>query len=115
VFGSDNKLSLLEGPSLEAKIGTPWVQVNRPKRAYADGVRIDTDASAWFATVSTRESLALADPVRERPESGPNAERFAPCRASGRYHQVMVRIAAGDPWTYAQAVEPMLRDAEGLR
>lgn len=115
VFGADNKLSLLEGPSLEAKIGTPWVQAGRPKRAYADGVRIDTDASAWFATVSTRESIALADPARTRPETGPNAERFAPCRASGRYHQVNVRIAAGDPWTYAQAVEPMLRPAEGMR
>lgn len=115
VFGLDNKLSLLEGPSLEAKIGTPWVQAGRPKRAYADGVRIDTDASAWFATVSTRESLALADAERARPETGPNAERFAPCRASGRYHQVTVRIAAGDQWTYAQAVEPMVRAAEGMR
>lgn len=115
VFGLDNKLSLLEGPSLEAKIGTPWVQAGRPKRAYADGVRIDTDASAWFAAVSTRESLALSDAERARPETGPNAERFAPCRASGRYHQVTVRIAAGDSWTYAQAAEPMLRAAEGMR
>lgn len=115
IFGLDNKLSLLEGPNLEAKIGTPWVQAGRPKRAYADGVRIDTDASAWFATVSTRESLALADAARSRPETGPNAERFAPCRASGRYHQVTVRIAAGDQWTYAEAVEPMVRAAEGMR
>lgn len=115
VFGADNRLALLEGPSLEAKIATAWVQAARPNRAYADGVRVDTDASAWFATVSTRESLAQADAARARPESRPNAERFAPCRASGRYHQVNVRIAAGDAWTYAQAVEPLLRSAEGMR
>ncbi|TXN43591.1 hypothetical protein [Methylobacterium sp. WL7] len=115
VFGADNRLALLEGASLEARIGTAWVQTGRPRRAYADGVRVDTDAAAWFATVSTRESLAVTDAPRPRPESAPNKERFAPCRASGRYHQVDVRIAAGDPWTYAQAVEPMLRSAEGMR
>lgn len=115
LFGTDNRLALLEGPSLEARIETPWVQAARPKRAYADGVRLDSDANAWFATVATRESLGATDPARWRPESAPNAERFAPCRASGRYHKVKARILAGDPWTYAQAVEPLLRDAEGMR
>jgi hypothetical protein len=115
VFGLDNRLSILEGPSLEALIETPYLQVGRPRRAYSNGVRVDTDASAWFATVSTRESLAVADAPRARPESRPNAERFAPCRASGRYHNARIRISAGDQWTYAQAVEPDLRAAEGLR
>jgi hypothetical protein len=114
VFGTDNALSLFEGPSLEATIQTPWAQIARPNRAYSNGVRIDSDAQAWFAAVSTRESLAVTDMGRERPESSPNAERFAPCRASGRYHQVKVRIPAGDPWTYAQAVEPMVVP-EGMR
>ncbi len=44
--------------------------------------------------------------VRWRPESAPNAERFAPCRASGRYHRTRVRIPAGTAWSYASAVEP---------
>ena len=114
LFGLDNKLALLAGPSLEATIGTADAQLARPARAYARGVRVDTDADQWFATVGTRESLGASVPVRPRPETGPNAERFAPCHASGRYHRVTVRIAAGDPWTYATGVEP---DAvsEGLR
>jgi hypothetical protein len=114
VFGTDNALSLMEGPSLPATIGTPWAQIGRPNRAYSNGVRIDTDANSYTATVATRESLALGDVARARPASGPNKERFCPCRASGRYHQVTVSVAAGDAWTYAQAVEPMLV-AEGMR
>lgn len=115
LFGTDNRLALFEGPSLEATIQTPFAQTLRPKRAYADGVRVDTDAAAWFATVGTRESLSISEATRWRPESSPNAERVAPCRASGRYHTAQVRIPAGTRWTYAQAVEPMIRPAEGLR
>jgi hypothetical protein len=115
VFGADNRLALLEGPSLEARIETAWVQIGRPQRAYADGVRIDTDAAAWSTIVSTRESLAIGDAERARPETSPNKERFAPCRASGRYHKVRARIPAGTKWTYAQAVEPLIRSAEGMR
>ncbi|MET3483116.1 hypothetical protein [Methylobacterium sp. 1973] len=106
VWGIDNKLALLEGPSMEAVIGTADAQLSRPRRTYARGVRVDTDADRWFARVGTRESLAISVPVRWRGESPPNAQRFAPCHASGRYHRVEVRIPAGDPWTYATGVEP---------
>lgn len=114
VFGLDDKLALLEGPSLEAQMETADVQIARPGRAYCRGVRVDTDADRWFAKVGTRESLAIGTPVRFRPETAPNFSRFAPCHASGRYHRVHVRIPAGDAWTYAQAVEPD-GTAEGMR
>lgn len=106
VWGMDNKLALLEGPSMAATICTPDAQLARPNRTYARGVRIDTDADAWTARVGTRESLGVSVPVRWRPASGPNRQRFAPCHASGRYHRVEVDIAAGDGWTFVTAVEP---------
>jgi len=106
VWGTDNRLALLEGPSMAATIGTPDAQLARPNRTYARGVRVDTDADAWTARVGTRESLGASVQVRWRDPSGPNRERFAPCHASGRYHRVEVEIAAGDGWTYATGVEP---------
>jgi hypothetical protein len=106
VFGTDNRLALLEGPSMAATIGTADALLSRPNRTYARGVRVDTDADKWTARVGTRESLSAAEPVRWRDPTGPNRQRFAPCHASGRYHRVEVSIAAGDPWTYASAVEP---------
>ncbi|MBA9063133.1 hypothetical protein GGQ91_002521 [Methylobacterium fujisawaense] len=106
VWGTDNRLALLEGPSMEALIATPDAMLSRPRRTYARGVRVDTDADAWFAQVGTRESLGVSVPVRFRAESPPNRERIACCHASGRYHRVQVRIPAGDAWTYATAIEP---------
>jgi hypothetical protein len=106
VWGTDNRLALLEGPSMEALISTPDAMLARPGRTYARGVRADTDADQWFAQVGTRESLGVSVPVRWRSESGPNRERFAPCHASGRYHRAQLRIAAGDGWTYATGFEP---------
>lgn len=106
LWGADNRLALLEGPSMAATICTPDALLSRPNRTYARGVRVDTDADTWTATVGTRESLNVSQPVRWRAASRPNRQRFAPCQASGRYHRVQVDIAAGDPWTYATAVEP---------
>ncbi|WP_345820110.1 hypothetical protein ABC766_29370 [Methylobacterium fujisawaense] len=106
VWGTDNRLALLEGPSMEALVGTPDAMLSRPNRTYARGIRVDTDAERWFAAVGTRESLGASTAVRWRPETGPNVERVAPCHASGRYHRVQVRIPAGDPWTYVTAIEP---------
>ncbi|MFB0490191.1 hypothetical protein ABIE45_002777 [Methylobacterium sp. OAE515] len=106
VWGTDNRLALLEGPSMAATICTPDAQLSRPNRTYARGVRVDADADAWTAQVGTRENLGVSTPVRWRQPSGPNRERFAPCHASGRYHRVQVVIPAGDPWTYATGVEP---------
>ncbi|MDP4005065.1 hypothetical protein [Methylobacterium sp. NEAU K] len=106
IWGTDNRLALLEGPSMAATICTPDAQLSRPNRTYARGVRVDTDADTWTAQVGTRESLGASTLVRWRSPSGPNRERFAPCHASGRYHRVQVAIPAGDPWTYATAVEP---------
>lgn len=105
VWGMDNRLALLEGPSMEATIGTADAQLARPQRAYVRGVRADADADSWFVQVGTRESLGASTPVRWRPESPPNRQRFAPCHASGRYHRGQVRIPAGDPWTYATGIE----------
>lgn len=105
-FGLDNRLSLLEGPSLEALIETADAQLARPRRAYARGLRPDTDADSWTAAVGTRESLGSSVLVRWRSETKPNTQRFAPCHASGRYHRARLRIAAGDAWTYATAIEP---------
>jgi hypothetical protein len=114
VFGLDNKYALLQGPSLEATLETCDAQLARPARAYARGVRLDSDADNWFVSVGTRESLAKSVPVRWRTETAPNAERFAYCHASGRYHRARVRIQAGDAWTYAKSVEPDAV-AEGMR
>lgn len=103
---ADNRLGLLTGPALEAFIETPDAMLARPNRAFLRGLRLDADADDWRASVGTRESLAQSVPVRWRPESAPNFERFAPCRASGRYHRTRVRIPAGTAWSYASAVEP---------
>ncbi|MGV7034846.1 hypothetical protein [Methylobacterium symbioticum] len=106
VMTADNRLGLLTGPSLEALFETPDAMLARPNRAFMRGVRLDSDADDWRAAIGTRESLGKSVPVRWRAETGPNAERFAPCRASGRYHRARVRIPAGTAWSYASGIEP---------
>lgn len=106
VMTADNRLGLLNGPTLEALFETPDAMLARPNRAFLRGVRLDSDADDWRAAVGTRESLGRSVPVRWRDETGPNAQRFAPCRASGRYHRAHIRIPAGAAWSYASGIEP---------
>jgi len=114
VITADNRLSTLTGPPLEARIETAEAMLARPDRAYVRGLRVDTDADDWRVRVGTRETLRQSESPRLRDETAPNAEGFAPCHASGRYHRARVRIPAGTAWSYASAVEP---DAgkEGIR
>jgi hypothetical protein len=114
LFTADNRLSILTGSALEALIETPDAMLARPNRAYARGLRINTDANDWRAQVGTRETLRQNDPVRFRAETAPNAEQFAPCHASGRYHRARLRVPAGVAWSYASGVEPDVA-TEGMR
>ena len=111
---ADNRLALLTGAPLEASLATADAMLARPNRAFARGVRLDADADDWRVAVGARETLRQADPVAYRPETAPTVERFAPCRVSGRYHRIRVRIPAGTPWSYATAVE-VDATAEGRR
>lgn len=111
---SDNRLSLLTGQPLEAVIETADAMLARPNRAFARGIRLDSDADDWRAQVGTRETLRRADPVAWRPETAPTFSRFAPCRASGRYHRIRARIPAGTEWTQATGFE-VDATAEGMR
>lgn len=106
-FGvKDNTLALHEGPSLEALIETCDGQLSRPNRTYLRGARPDTDANAFFMAIGTREALGVGTQVRWRDETPPNRQRVCYAQASGRYHRARLRIPAGDPWTYARAIEP---------
>lgn len=111
---ADNRLALLTGTPLEATLATADAMLARPNRAFARGVRLDSDADDWRAAVGARETLRQTDAVSYRPETTPTVERFAPCRASGRYHRIRVRIPASTPWSYASGVE-VDATAEGLR
>ena len=111
---ADNRLALLNGPSLEAMFETAEAMLFRPNRAWIDGIRLDSDADDWRVAVGARESASRSTPVQYRPETGPNVERIAPCRSSGRYHRARVRIPAATAWSYASAIEPSARP-EGAR
>ena len=111
---SDNRLSLLTGPPLEATVETADAMLARPSRAFARSVRFDSDADDWRAAVGVRESLAQSVAIRWQPETAPTVERRAPCRASGRYHRIRARVPAGTAWSYASAFE-VEATAEGLR
>ncbi|SFG64959.1 hypothetical protein [Methylobacterium gossipiicola] len=106
VITADGRLALLNGPALEAVMQTSEAMIFRPQRTFARGVRLSGDADDWRAVIGTREKPAVSEPVRWRPETRPNTQGFAPCRASGRYHRARIRIPAGVPWTYAAAIEP---------
>ena len=111
---ADRRLSLLTGPPLEAALESADAMLARPARGFARGVRLDSDADDWRARVGTRETLRQTEAVRWRSETAPNHERFAPCRASGRYHRIGVRVPAGTAWSYASGVE-VDATAEGMR
>ena len=114
VMTTDNRLAVLDGAPLEAVVQTPDAMLARPNRAFVRGVRLDTDADDWRVTMGVRESLGASTPMRWLTESGPTVERYAPARASGRYHRARVRIPAGTTWSYVSAIEPDAT-AEGSR
>jgi hypothetical protein len=102
-FGADNKMSFFEGSQLEATLETPDFLAARPNQAFVNGVRIDSDASAIYAAVAVRQSLA--DAVTWKTETAPNRRRFCPTRARGRYHRAKVRIPNDTTWTYVSGIE----------
>ena len=114
IMTADNRLSLMTGPPLEAIAETPDAMLSRPSRSFVRGMRVDTDADDWRVQVGVRETLRQSEAVVWRPESSPNPERMAPCRAGGRYHRARIRIPAATAWSYLSGIEPEAT-AEGGR
>lgn len=107
----DHKIGYFNGANLEATLETAE-QAAEPRRMYVSGVRPITDAATVYCSVSKRERQG--DAVSYTAETLVNTQGISPQRASTRYARGKVRIPAGETWTFASGVEPIVRQ-EGLR
>lgn len=112
VFGTDNKLSNLTGPFLEAKFETPDTQLVPGSRAYISGITPVIDANEMFAQIGSRERLG--DTLTFTGEEAMESTGQIPIVASGRYLRARIRIPSGVSWFLAQGVDPILA-ADGSR
>jgi hypothetical protein len=103
LFNTVNTMNFLEGENLEATIETADAMVARPNRAFIRGVRLDSDATSFFARIGTKEQLS--ETTTWTAESQPSITGFAPFRITGRYQRGKIRIPAGTTWTYAAQFE----------
>lgn len=107
----DHKIGYFNGANLEATLETAE-QASEPSRMFFSGLRPVTDAATVYCSLSKRERQG--DAVSTSSETATNAQGFSPQRTSTRYARAKVRIPAGETWTFASGVVPLVKQ-EGLR
>ena len=112
VFGTDNKMSNLTGPLLEATFETGDFQPVDQSRAFVSGVSPIVESEKAFVAVSAREKLS--DKVVFKTEESVNSFGLAPAHASGRYLRARTRIPAAETWFLSQGIDPEIQ-SDGVR
>ena len=112
IFGSDDKLSNLTGPFLEALLETADAQLNPGGRTYISGITPVIDAPAVFVKIGFRERIG--DNIQFTKEEGLESTGQVPLIASGRYLRARIRIPSATNWFLAQGVDPVI-SADGGR
>ena len=111
VFGSDDKLSNLTGPFLEAQFETPDAQLNQSGRSYISGITPVINANQVFAKIGFRERLG--DTIQFTAEEEMESTGEVPVVASGRYLRARLRIPTTVAWNLAQGVDPIVSQDGG--
>lgn len=103
VYGPDDKLAMLTGPSLEAVLETREAELQPGRRAFVREIRPMVDTNAATISVGRREVLSAAPGYTSEAAMTPSGR--CPVRSSGRYQRARLTIPAGASWTHAQGVD----------
>jgi hypothetical protein len=110
-FNGSHVAGFYNGAALEANLRTPE-HGGDGRRLFVRGFRPITDAETVYGSITYRETAQAA--ASTTTESLVNAVGSCPQRKSTRYARGIVRIPAGETWTFAAGVEPDL-SVEGKR
>jgi hypothetical protein len=106
MFDSTHKLGFFRGANLEATLETAE-QGQDGRRFFVRGFRPITDATTVYGRLSKRETMA-ADATYSDETLFSSRTGLCPQRVSTRYSRGKIRIPAGETWTFAQGVEPVV-------
>lgn len=107
VVNSSNVLGRLTGSNVAPTWTTPDLELARGREAQLSVVRPITDAiSGLTLTIACR--MRLGDAVAGNAYTSLQANGDMPVRERGRYTRMTLSIAAGTPWTYSQALSPLV-------
>lgn len=105
-FNIDNEMVCFEGTTLAALVETGEADM-QGRRAFVTGIRPLTDAITPTAALGYRERFA--DAVIYSPLTPLEATGICPQRVNTRYARARIYIPAGDPWTYLQGADVMMK------
>jgi hypothetical protein len=103
-----NVLGFFDGEPLEATFETPE-RGAEDKRMHVHGFRPLTDAGTVHGSLGRRETLSGARIFTAEVTS--NSHGLCHFDKSARYVRARVRIPAGETWTYAAGIEPLVKPA----
>lgn len=113
VFGSNNKLQVLNGVALDATIETGEVQLYPGERANVTEVRPYIDGASATVTMQIGTRNTLADNVSWSSAVSLNDSGYAPVRSNARYHRLRVNISGN--FNAAQGVDVLSSSQAGRR
>lgn len=102
IFGSDNKLSYLTGPSMQAELVTS--DGEKELRAFIRGVRPQIDTKALSIALAMRE--AQGDPIVYANPERMEDTGVVPAHVSGNLVRAQVLVDAGATWTKSTGMTP---------
>lgn len=108
-FSSDGKLVFSTESSQEAVLRTAKVQLNKPRRAFVNGARVETDSTEYTARIGSEEYNG--EGITFDAAVSPETNKFIPFLNSGRFHQMEITIPAGQDWSVATSIQPEFVDA----
>lgn len=97
-FSSNSKLAYLTGLSRECTVETAEIQLNPSGRSMVSGIYLQSDASDYDITVSSR-NLPSETPVESSPSTVNALTGNCDFAIDSRYHRATVTIGEDDDWT----------------
>lgn len=109
IVSTDHKAGFFAGDELEATLATGEKQIDRGQRVDVNGLRPVTDAATVYGYLGMRDRLSGT--VTYSTEAATNDDGLIPQLVNTRLARAVIRIPAGETWTFASGIEPEFQPA----
>lgn len=109
VFGADNRLSHFTGVNKAVTLETSDAELQDGRIVYVSGIEPVVDSAAATVAVAARRNLH--EPLAFGPAEAQETNGVAPQHAEGQFMRARVEIPAGQPWTRAEGLNPIIAPA----
>lgn len=104
LVNTEHKAGFFAGDELEATLSTAEKQLDRGLRVDVNGLRPVTDAATVYGRIGMRDRPSGT--VTYSTEAVTNDDGLIPQLVNTRLARAVIRIPAGETWTYATGIEP---------